>query len=151
MSIPAGSSYETTINAASLHDLSAGGSFTFVAEGAIPYALDNSTELSGNAISFKSNILTVDVDGAAAAVRRSLSLFCGVTSNYGIYYVLNILLLGLTYDHTVSSEGCEAPQRACSSTIRVLHIPEIVHAHRTQQLQVSCKRSSNGSTVWIIY
>jgi deuterolysin len=74
VSIPAGTSYETTINAASLHDLSSGGTFSMVAEGSVPYALANSTELSGNAVSFKSNTLTVEVDGAAAAaVPRALN------------------------------------------------------------------------------
>jgi deuterolysin len=74
VSIPAGSTFETNINAASLHDLSAGGSFTLVAEGAIPYALANSTELSGSAVAFKSNTLTLEVDGAtAAAVPRALN------------------------------------------------------------------------------
>jgi len=39
-----------------------------VAEGAIPYALADSTELSGLAVPFKSNTLNVEVDGAAAAL-----------------------------------------------------------------------------------
>jgi deuterolysin len=67
VAIPAGTTYETTINAASLHDLSAGGEYTVIAEGAIPYALVGSTELTGNAVPFKSNALTLEVDGAAAA------------------------------------------------------------------------------------
>ncbi|KAH8591550.1 metallo protein-like proteinase [Bisporella sp. PMI_857] len=74
VSLAVGASYETTITPAAVHDLTAGGEFTFVAEGAIPYALADSTELSGLAIPFKSNVLTVHVDGAAAAlVPRAVS------------------------------------------------------------------------------
>lgn len=68
ISIPAGTSFQTTINTASVHDLSAGGAFTAVAEGAFPYALPNSTELAGDAIGFKSNALDLNIDGAAAAL-----------------------------------------------------------------------------------
>jgi len=39
-----------------------------VAEGAIPYAHADSTELTGLAVPFKSNTLKVEVDGAAAAL-----------------------------------------------------------------------------------
>jgi len=67
ISIPAGSTYETTINAAAVHDLSSGGTFSVVAQGSVPYAKAGSTELSGSAISYKSNALTIEVDGAAAA------------------------------------------------------------------------------------
>ena len=68
ITIAAGSSYETTISPASVHDLTAGGKFSYVAQGAIPYALANSTELSGLAVPYKSNVLEVEVDGAAAAL-----------------------------------------------------------------------------------
>jgi deuterolysin len=65
--LAAGATYETTINAAAVHDF-ATGEYSFTAEGAIPYTTGNSTVLSGTAVYFKSNTLTVPVDGAKAAL-----------------------------------------------------------------------------------
>jgi deuterolysin len=66
-SLAAGASLTTTINTAAVHDLTTG-TYTVMTEGAIPYALGQSTELSGSAVSFKSNSLPILVDGAAAAI-----------------------------------------------------------------------------------
>ncbi|KAI9647152.1 hypothetical protein NHQ30_003535 [Ciborinia camelliae] len=63
-SLAAGETFETTFNAAEVHDLSTS-TYTFVAEGAIPIAAVGSTELS-DAIIFKSNTLTMSIDGEAA-------------------------------------------------------------------------------------
>ena len=53
---------------AELHDLSAGGSYSVFSAGAIPYAdSEDSTELSGNAVAFSSNVLNANVDGVQAA------------------------------------------------------------------------------------
>lgn len=65
--LAAGATFETTIDAASVYDLS-NGTYSFVSQGAIPYAPAGSTILSGSAIPFTSNTLTLSVDGAAAAL-----------------------------------------------------------------------------------
>jgi deuterolysin len=66
-SLAAGASLTTTINTAAVHDLTTG-TYTVMTEGAIPYAVGESTELSGSAVAFKSNSLPILVDGAAAAI-----------------------------------------------------------------------------------
>ncbi|RDW82699.1 neutral protease 2 [Coleophoma cylindrospora] len=82
VTLASGATYETTIDAAAVHNLSTTGSYTFVAEGALPYAAANSTELSGDALYFKSNIVTMDVDGAAAAaVPNTISKRAAVQSD----------------------------------------------------------------------
>ncbi|ESZ91571.1 hypothetical protein SBOR_8041 [Sclerotinia borealis F-4128] len=62
--LAAGETFETTFNAAEVHDLSTS-SYTFVAEGSISVAQVGSTELT-DAIIFKSNTLTMNVNGEAA-------------------------------------------------------------------------------------
>ncbi|RDL40146.1 Neutral protease 2 [Venustampulla echinocandica] len=64
--LEAGATFTTTVSPAAVHDLGTG-VYTFSAEGAMPFALGNSTELSGSAVYFKSNDLTMNVDGAAVA------------------------------------------------------------------------------------
>ncbi|CZR62119.1 probable Neutral protease 2 homolog SNOG_10522 [Phialocephala subalpina] len=66
--LAAGAEYTTTIEAAAVHDFVQSGTYSFAAEGAMPFAIGNSTELSGEAVAFKSNTLTMAVDGAAAAL-----------------------------------------------------------------------------------
>lgn len=58
----------TTINAAEVHDLQSSGAYSFNTEGAIRFAVGFATEISSEAIPFKSNTLTMSVDGAAAAL-----------------------------------------------------------------------------------
>ncbi|KAF6836567.1 deuterolysin metalloprotease [Colletotrichum plurivorum] len=68
--IPAGQTVEVEWDVAQVHDLSAGGRFDVAAKGALSFAEPGSTDIAGTA-SFASNVLSVDVDGAAAAkVRR---------------------------------------------------------------------------------
>ncbi|CAD6446319.1 07a43aa3-81a5-4768-9422-655b5aa20577 [Sclerotinia trifoliorum] len=62
--LAAGETFETTVNAAEVHDLSST-NYTFIAEGSIPVAPVGSTKIS-DTILFKSNTLTIPVDGAAA-------------------------------------------------------------------------------------
>lgn len=62
--LAAGETFETTFNAAEVHDLSST-NYTFIAEGTIPVAPVGSTKIS-DTIFFKSNTLTIPVDGAAA-------------------------------------------------------------------------------------
>lgn len=64
--LAAGQSIELSIDVASVHDLSTGGAFSALSQGVIPYAPANSTTLSG-AVSYLSNTLDLNVDGAAAA------------------------------------------------------------------------------------
>lgn len=68
-SIAAGTSVDITVDTAAVGDLSAGGNHTFVASGTIPYAM-NSTSLTG-AITYSSNVLSMEVDGPAAAAVHS--------------------------------------------------------------------------------
>lgn len=65
-SLAAGQSIELSVDVASVHDLSAGGAFSALSQGVIPYATGNSTAISG-AAAYLSNTLNLDVDGAAAA------------------------------------------------------------------------------------
>lgn len=65
--LAAGATFTTTINTAAVHDLTTG-TYKVSAEGAMPYAIGESSELSGSAVAFKSNTLPILVDGAAAAV-----------------------------------------------------------------------------------
>lgn len=68
--IAAGETVEVEWDIAAVHDLSTGGAFDVVAKGAVAYAEEDSTEIAGT-VPFSSNILTTEVDGAAAAkVRR---------------------------------------------------------------------------------
>ncbi|KAB8298229.1 hypothetical protein EYC80_001964 [Monilinia laxa] len=59
-----GETFETTVNTAEVHDLSTS-TYTFVATGAIPVAAVGSTELTSSIV-FKSNTLTMNIDGTAA-------------------------------------------------------------------------------------
>ena len=66
-SLAPGATLEGTFDLASVTDLSAGGVFEVIAEGAIPLASADSTELSGSKVAFRSNKLSINVDGAFAA------------------------------------------------------------------------------------
>ena len=69
-SLGAGESVELTFDVAELHDLSQGGAMDISAKGAIAYADEGSTEISG-AHWFNSNTVSSDVDGAAAGLVRA--------------------------------------------------------------------------------
>ena len=60
-------SVQVEFDVAELHDISDGGTYTFRAQGAFPYALNNATDLEDDAIPYRSNAVTVDVDGVEAA------------------------------------------------------------------------------------
>lgn len=63
----AGETIEVEVELAELYELSTSGSYDVLAAGAIPYAELNSTVLSGNALVFSSNTLSLDVDATEAA------------------------------------------------------------------------------------
>lgn len=68
--IAAGQTFETTFDIAELHDLSTSGSYDVVSSGALSYAENDSTELTGT-VSYSSNTISASVDGAEAGkVRR---------------------------------------------------------------------------------
>ncbi|KAL9637504.1 MAG: hypothetical protein Q9164_002151 [Protoblastenia rupestris] len=67
LTIAPGETAERTFDLAAVTDLSAGGNFEIASEGAIPLATSNLTELSGDKIYYRSNTLSVNVDGAEAA------------------------------------------------------------------------------------
>ena len=70
----AGETKEVTFDVARTHDVTNGGAFSLIATGAIPFAKAGSTELTGDALAFQSNELSIDVDGAqAATVARPFS------------------------------------------------------------------------------
>jgi deuterolysin len=66
----AGETIELNFDIAELHDLSNGGTFDFVSQGAISYAEEGTVEIAG-AFPFNSNTLSASIDGRqAAAVRK---------------------------------------------------------------------------------
>ncbi|KAL9033199.1 MAG: hypothetical protein Q9180_006074 [Flavoplaca navasiana] len=67
VSLAPGATLENTFELAAVTDLTAGGPFEVIAEGAVPLASAGSTELSGSQVSFRSNKLSITVDGSAAA------------------------------------------------------------------------------------
>ncbi|KAH6683005.1 putative neutral protease 2 like protein [Halenospora varia] len=94
--LEAGSTFTTTINAAAVHDFKTG-TYSVSAEGAMPFAIGSSTELSGSAVSFKSNTLTLAVDEAAAAAVPNAIPKMSVT------------------ERTVLQSGCSTSQRAATT------------------------------------
>jgi deuterolysin len=71
--LEAGQTIEVEIDAAELHDLSTSGTYDIESFGAIPYAEIGSTELTGDAVTFTSNKLSLAVDGAEASkVKRAI-------------------------------------------------------------------------------
>ncbi|KAI4645479.1 uncharacterized protein J4E78_009391 [Alternaria triticimaculans] len=68
----AGAKKELTIEAASLHDLSNGGSFDVFANGMLQYANTNSTELVGH-LEYTSNKLSITVNGTEAATHKPVA------------------------------------------------------------------------------
>ncbi|OJD32830.1 peptidase m35 deuterolysin [Diplodia corticola] len=78
-----GNSVVVYFDASEEYDLNAGGAFTVVAIGSIPYAEGNSTSLKGDAVAFTSNTLAIDiapiVDGKILTARTKFhSLVTGV-------------------------------------------------------------------------
>jgi deuterolysin len=65
--IMAGQTIEVEVELAELYKLSSSGKYDVSAAGAIPYAELNSTALTGSALAFNSNTLSVDVDANEAA------------------------------------------------------------------------------------
>ena len=75
LSVAAGKSVDVIVDLAALHDLSTGGAFDVATVGAIPTAKPGSTELSGGAVAFESNVLSIDVHGPTAAkVEKAINL-----------------------------------------------------------------------------
>ncbi|KAI4671066.1 uncharacterized protein J4E88_009462 [Alternaria novae-zelandiae] len=70
--LEAGDKKELTIEAASLHDLSNGGSFDVFANGMLQYANTNSTELVGH-LQYSSNKLSITVNGTEAATHKPVA------------------------------------------------------------------------------
>lgn len=64
-SIGAGETVEVEFDTAETHDLSSGGTFDILAQGAFSYAEEGSTELAG-AVPFVSNTISTEIDGAQA-------------------------------------------------------------------------------------
>ncbi|KAI1205205.1 Deuterolysin metalloprotease family-domain-containing protein [Annulohypoxylon truncatum] len=72
--LKASESVSTNISAASIHDFANSGTYTFTAAGVMPVASAGSTKLSGPALDFQSNSVSLHVDAqAAAAVPKVLS------------------------------------------------------------------------------
>ena len=64
--IYSGETIHIKVDVASVNDLTEGGTYSILSHGAIPCAESGSSKIS-SAISFKSNVLEIDVDGAEAA------------------------------------------------------------------------------------
>lgn len=71
--LAAGATYETTVDAASVHDFDSE-TYAFVSEGAIPYGPAGGTDFPTSAYSYRSNLVAVPVDGPAARLRRAVDL-----------------------------------------------------------------------------
>ena len=69
ITIPAGESVESTADVASVHNLQAGGVYEVAAAGAMRVAQAGSTELSDDVLTFESNTINIDVDGATASAK----------------------------------------------------------------------------------
>lgn len=67
--IAPGESLKAKFDIAEAHDVSSGGSFDLLTEGALSYAKADSTELTGT-VTFKSNVLSTEIDGSQAAATR---------------------------------------------------------------------------------
>ncbi|KAI5245883.1 hypothetical protein E4T42_06626 [Aureobasidium subglaciale] len=65
--IMAGQTIEVEVELAELYELSSSGAYNVLAAGSLPYAELNSTVLSGSALSFSSNTISLDVDSEEAA------------------------------------------------------------------------------------
>lgn len=91
--LEAGASYETTIDAASVHTLETG-KYSVVASGAVAYAEVGSTVLSGQAVAYKSNIVELDVDGEQA--KKSKKAVTAIA------------------ERTILQTGCTAAQRTAT-------------------------------------
>ena len=88
--LAAGEAIEQTVNLASVADLSTGGDYDVFAAGAIALATPGTTTLSGESVTYDSNLLTIQVDGAAAAKvekavkpldKRTLEESCSSSAN----------------------------------------------------------------------
>lgn len=66
-SVGAGKTVDNTIDLAAVHDMSAGGVFEVIAEGAIPVATAGSTKLSAKTVRYQSNKLSMTVDPVHAS------------------------------------------------------------------------------------
>jgi len=62
----AGQTIETEVELAELYEMNENGAYSVLAAGAIPYAELNSTMLTGQALQYSSNTLSLDVDAAKA-------------------------------------------------------------------------------------
>jgi deuterolysin len=81
VTLGAGQTKEVTIETAALHSLHEGGDFDVFAKGALPYAEEASTELTG-ALDYESNKLTMSINGAqAATVAKALTKRTAVGSS----------------------------------------------------------------------
>jgi deuterolysin len=81
VTLAAGQTKEVTVETAALHSLHEGGDFDVFAKGALPYAEEASTELTG-ALDYESNKLTMSIDGAqAASVAKALTKRTAVGSS----------------------------------------------------------------------
>lgn len=106
--LEAGATYETEINAAAVHTLTTG-KYSVTAEGAIPYAQADSTELTGDAVYYKSNTLELPVDGALAAkVKRAIPTLS---------------------ERTVLQAGCSTAQRTATTNALAKYVYSFLLAH----------------------
>ncbi|KAI1506414.1 neutral protease 2-like protein [Biscogniauxia marginata] len=64
--IPAGQTVEANFDIGELHDLSVGGAFDIFSEGALSYAVGNSTKITG-VVPFSTNLMSAKIDGVEAA------------------------------------------------------------------------------------
>lgn len=95
--LKASESVSTVISTAAVHEFAKSGTYTFTATGLMPVALAGSTELSGPALIFQSNSISLHIDETAAAdVPKALSF-------------------SALQERTNVADGCNATQLAAST------------------------------------
>ncbi|KIW03543.1 uncharacterized protein PV09_05304 [Verruconis gallopava] len=153
--LASGESVELTIDMASVHDLSTGGTFKVSSFGAIPYIEMNSTTLIPNrALVYNSNELEVTVDGAEAAkVAHAFSHIkrTKLQSNTCTSTQRSSMTSALRYCQQLASAAATAAQSGSASKFReyfktTSSSTRAVVAARLNAVAVECASTTSGKT-----
>ena len=143
-----GASLENTFDLATVTDLSAGGVFEVVSEGAFPVAKPGTTELSSAKLAFRSNQLSITVDGEKAAKvepavkileERTLVTSCSGSQN-------TALRNALTNARTLSLNAANAAQSGSASKFQEYYKTTATSARNTVAARFRGVATQAGST-----
>ena len=147
-SLAPGATLDNTFELAAVTDLSAGGPFEVIAEGAAPLASAGSTELSGSQVSFRSNKLSITVDGSAAARvapavhlldDRTLVTSCSSTQG-------NVLRNALANSQRLSTAAANAAQSGSATKFQEYFKTTSASARNTVAARFRGCATQSGST-----